>query len=110
MYILRMVSKFLLVCRYAKNAIFWVARQGKVFTTTIKYLEPEMTGLFKPLKMDLKAYKSDYQAPNYDHNYDTDSYLIRIDNHASESMKNTEKLYWPHKNNKCEDQGNKGLP
>jgi hypothetical protein len=61
-----------------------------VIPTTIEFLKPEMTRLLKALRMDLKAYKSDYQAPKYDHSYDTNSYLIGIDNHASASMTNTE--------------------
>jgi hypothetical protein len=88
---MRMLSAFLLVWRYTKNAIFWVARKGMtIIPITIEFLKPEMTRLLKALKMDLKAYKSDYQAPKYDHSYDTDSYLIGIDNHASASMTNTE--------------------
>jgi hypothetical protein len=73
-----------------KKATFWVARKGITFIpTTIIFLKIEMTRLLKNLKMDLKAYKSDYQAPKYDHSYDTNSYPIGIDNHASASMANT---------------------
>jgi hypothetical protein len=61
---MRMVYAFLLVWRYTKNNIFWVARKGMtVIPTTIEFLKPEITRLLKTLKMDLKAYKSDYQAP-----------------------------------------------
>jgi hypothetical protein len=88
---MRMVSTFLLVWRYTKNAIYRVVRKGiTVIPAIIEFLKPEMTKLLNTLKMDLKAYKSDYQVPKYDHSYDTDSYLIGIDNHASASMPNTE--------------------
>jgi hypothetical protein len=61
------ICTFLLVWRYKKNAIFWAARNGKAFMPTIiEYLKPGMTRIFKTLKMDLKPYKSDYQAPKYD--------------------------------------------
>jgi hypothetical protein len=52
-----------------------------------------MITLSKALKMELKAYKSDYQAPKYDLSYGTNRYLIGIDSHASESITNSKNYF-----------------
>ena len=66
-----------------------VSSMFKHTTSTIITLRSRMTRLWQSLRMDLRGYKSSVQTEQSDHRYDTDSFLIGIDNHASASMTNT---------------------
>jgi hypothetical protein len=55
---------------------------SKHMTSTMLTLKSRMTKFWQTLTMNLRGYKSSVQPMQSDHRYDTDSFLIEVDNHA----------------------------